>query len=161
VVLHCLAEYFKWIETKISKVEDLDYLIKEVEPRVKQSLAHLVNGGFFSHGDTYTILATLLDYVDTITVSYESLRQRYAWASELGPIFKGVVNKYEKVVKERHEIVPATPFNAPVHDNTTPDSSECEINAILSGDAADFPTSSNSQLMAGIKRKRANSREEL
>jgi hypothetical protein len=160
VVLHCLAEYFKWIETKISKVEDLDYLIKEVEPRVKQSLAHLVNGGFFSHGDTYTILATLLDYVDTITVSYESLRQRYAWASELGPIFKGVVNKYEKVVKERHETIPATPFNAPVQDNARSDSPECEISAILIGDAADFPTSSNCLQMIGIKRNRSDIKEE-
>ena len=130
VVLYALAEYFFWIETNIYRPEDLDYLIKEIEPRVKQSLAHLVNGGFFAHGDTYTILATLLDYIDTITEAYESLRQSHNWESELGPIFKGVVKKYEKVVKERHEISPATPCIATdFKGNGTDSSDNSEINA--------------------------------
>jgi hypothetical protein len=158
VVLHSLAEYFNWIETKIYRVDDLDYLIKEVEPRVKQSLAHLVNGGFFSQGDFYTILATFLDYIDTIAGSYEKLRQRYAWTTDIGPMFRGVVTKYEKVVKERHAIAPVEPVIAKDEDdNTTPDSSDSELNELINGGTVDFPTSSMHQhLVVGSKRKRTN-----
>ena len=132
VVLHALDEYFHWIETMITGPADFDFLIKEVEPRVKQSLAHLVNGGFFSRGDTYTILATLLDYIGSISESYEQLRSKLSWEMVIGPIFKGVVKKYQTIVHNRHRIAPVEPcIAADTMEDSDSDSSALEMTVHL------------------------------
>jgi hypothetical protein len=69
-----------------------------------------------------------------------------------------VVTKYEKVVKERHAIAPVAPLLAKGEDtNSTPDSSDSELNELISGGSVDFPTSSMHQhLVVGSKRKRTS-----